>query len=305
MSVDVEDSAKSSRGVGRQRTSSDANTIIIPIEADPIIIEKPVYIPQGSSPPQPAQGRAAVEQANKQGILQPQDYEKAVIIYDYHCDFVYQIYCQPLRISDIILQPGERIVEPPFISDSERWLVGAGAHYEGEFAIQHIYLKPIQANLSATLIINTTFRTYHLILKSYSDVHMPVIRFRYPGITNPQNFIPSSGLGNTGPLLVSGDDDSTYLSNPGFLSFNYRISYGFLRKPRWLPTLVYDDGKKTYITFPESVLQTELPAVFENRSDIVNYRITRNVLVIDKLIQKVSIKLGKHTVTVEKKRSSK
>jgi type IV secretion system protein VirB9 len=295
-SVDVEKSVKTSMTPGSQKAPASPTIIYVPIEADPVIIEKPMYIPEGSAP-KPAQGRTAVERSNKEGILQPQDYEKAVIIYDYHRDFVYQVYCQPLRVTDITLQAGERIAEPPFISDSERWIVGAGAHYEADVAIQHIYLKPAAANLHASLIINTNVRTYHLILKSFSDIHMPVIRFRYPAASFPQNFIASPS--GKGPPAASGDDNS------GFLSFNYKVTYAFLSKPRWLPALVYDDGHKTYITFPETVLQTEMPTVFENRTDIVNYRMNRNVMVIDKLVEKVSIKLGKHTVVIEKKRSGK
>jgi type IV secretion system protein VirB9 len=288
-SVDLEESMKAPAAV----------TLI----HDPVIVERPVYIPQGASA-HPAQGRSAVSASNAEGIMQPQDYEKAVIVYDYHRDFVYQVYCQPLRITDITLQPGEQIVDLPFISDSERWMVGAGFHLEASVPVQHVYIKPTSPSLKASLIINTNYRVYHLILMSYSDIHMPVVRFRYWENTLPQNFsAPAAGAGPSGSFIASGGTDSSIYTDPRYVSFNYRIRYG-TKKPLWLPTVVYDDGQKTYISFPENVLQTEMPAVFENRSDIVNYRVSRNVMIIDKLVKKISVKLSRHTVVIEKKRGA-
>lgn len=170
--IDVEKNVSTSRG------QKDSPALVIPIDTDPIIVEKPVYVPSSSTPAPAAQGRNAVAASNRDGILQPSEYEKAVMVYDYHKDFVYQIYCQPLRVTDITLQPGEQIVDLPFISDSERWMVGAGFHYESNITIQHVYIKPTAANLRATLIINTNTRVYRLILMSYSDIHMPAVRFR-------------------------------------------------------------------------------------------------------------------------------
>jgi len=301
--IDVEKNVKSSDRSKKTTVTQSPAMVIVPIETEPVIVERPMYVPQGSTTPPPAQGRAAVQRSNTEGILQPQDYEKAVMVYDFHRDFVYQIYCQPVRVTDITLESGERIVDLPFISDSERWLVGAGFHYENEVPVQHVYVKPTAANLRASLIINTNVRVYHLILMSYADIHMPVVRFRYfTNITMPQNFIPNSSKSTQ--FVISGEDESIY-TDPRYLSFNYKISHGVFRKPRWLPSMVYDDGRKTYIIFPESVLQTELPAVFEHRTDIVNYRVNQNIMIIDKLIEKVSIKLDKNTVTVEKKRGKK
>lgn len=301
-SIDIEKKAAASAS-GEAGTYiapvDEAETVVaVPVETEPVIVEKPVYVPEEKAPAAPARGRAAVEASNRDGILHPQDYANAVMLYDYHKDFVYQVYCQPLRVTDITLEPGERVVEPPFISDSERWMVGAGVSYENEIPIQHIYVKPTAAALGASLIINSNFRVYHLILKSFKDIHMPVVRFRYPHNTMTQNYIRAGNV----VMSADGSEDESYYADPRFISFNYKMTWGFLRKPRWLPDIVYDDGKKTYITFPDEVLQTELPAVFEDRTNVVNYRVTNNVMIIDKLVQKISIKLGTYTVVVEKKR---
>jgi type IV secretion system protein VirB9 len=298
VSVDVQRKIHTSRRAGRQAGAGPA-VIAVPVDGEPRVIEKPVYVPPGGSPPAPARGKAAVEQAARAGTAQPEDYSRAAMLYDYHRDFVYEIYCRPLRITDLWLRPGEKATEAPFISDSERWMLGAGVSYEGAAAVQHIYIKPTTANLEATLIINTNERVYHIILRSYSALHMPIVRWRYPDAL-PQNYI-TARTGGSG-LAVPAGGEADYFADPRFLSFNYRISCGLFKKPRWFPALAYDDGKKTYITFPEETLQAELPSVFEDRADIINYRVSGNVMIIDKLIEKITVKLGSRQVVIEKKR---
>jgi type IV secretion system protein VirB9 len=261
-------------------------------------IEKPVYVPLQSDQAQrpPPSGAAAVRESNGAGIVHPSEYSRAAMVYDYHPDYVYEVYTQPLRASDILLEPGERAVEPPFISDSDRWMLGAGVSYSYGQAVQHIYVKPTEQSLEASLIINTDRRVYHIILRSFRDVHMPMIRWRYPASGMPNSYIPQPG--------VSGPQDGPPGAgvDPRFLSFNYKITYGLFQKPAWLPELVFDDGQKTYIAFPESALQRELPAVFENRRDVLNYRVVGKVMIIDKLIENITVKLEKKEIDIAKKR---
>jgi type IV secretion system protein VirB9 len=183
-------------------------------------------------------------------------------------------------------------------------MLGAGVSYENGAPVQHIYVKPTVRDLVGTLIINTDLRVYHLIIRSFADIHMPIVRWRYSKKDMPQNFAGANvGLwGAEAPRQVSARDDSSFSVDPRFISFNYKITYGIFNKPKWLPTLAYDDGRKTYVTFPESALTLELPTVFENRADIVNYHINQNVMIIDKLIEKITIKLGDKIATVEKKK---
>jgi type IV secretion system protein VirB9 len=283
--------------------------LVVPVEMPPpevqvVEVEKPVYVPEPAPAPKQAQGRAAVEAANTAGIVKPSEYSRAAMVYDYNRDWVYEVYAQPLRVCDVRLEPGEKAAEAPFVSDSERWMLGAGVSYENGVAVQHIYVKPVERGLEASLIINTDKRTYHLILRSFTDVFMPMVRWRYPSAGLPENYAaPAGGTAESAgrPPGTAAEAADTGV-DPRFLSFNYRVVYGLFNKPKWLPKLVYDDGKKTYVTFPEDVLQSELPAVFENRSDVVNYRVLRNIIIIDKLIEAVTVKMGKTEISIEKKK---
>jgi type IV secretion system protein VirB9 len=299
MTIDME---KSLNGSNTGSDGYDSYDLIAEITSqitvqppDIIVLEKPVFVPQAEAPPKPpAAGQNAVRESNRDGILLPQDYSHAAVVYEYNSDLVYEVYTQPLRVSDICLEPGELAVEAPFVSDSERWILGGGVSYENNLTVQHIYVKPASSGLSASLIINTSRRVYRLILRSYADVHMPVVRWRYTAVF-PQNYLPS-------PLSDYAEKNNPSSIDPSLLSFNYRIKHSILKKPYWLPDLVFDDGSKTYIRFPAQVLQREMPAVFENRRFILNYRVLGNLVVIDKLIEDVTVKIERTEIYITKKR---
>jgi len=277
-----------------------------PPEIITVVVEKPVFIPE-KDPTRPARPPTidSARDSVAAGTSKPSDFSHAALVYDYNEDWVYEAYAMPLRVCDIRLEPGERALEAPFVSDSERWKIGAGVSQENGTSVQHVYVKPDAANQEASLIINTDRRVYHIILRSYNSVHTPIVRWRYhSGL--PENYISSPNV-KPGSQSVPGKDVSGTESaftgvDPRFLSFNYRVNYPYFAKPSWLPELVFDDGSKTYINFPEGVLQKDMPSVFENKRDVLNYRVMGKLIVIDKLIENITIKIGRNEITISKKR---
>ncbi len=267
----------------------------IEVQSQIVYVERPVYIPASEPTSRRPVGLDSVRQSTEEGTIKPSDYSHAARIYDYDADQVYEVYCQILRTTDIHLQPGEIVIDSPFVSDTERWIIGAGVHQQNNSVVQHIYVKPKQSGLDATLIINTNMRVYHVVLKSYTNVYMPIVKWRYHNHGLPQVFAKDI----TKEIKVAAEMDTI---DPRFLSFDYKITFNVFKKPKWLPTRVYDEGKKTYITFDEQVLQMELPGIFENRNDVVNYRVQGNVIVIDKLIERITVKYKDERITIEKKK---
>jgi type IV secretion system protein VirB9 len=310
-SVDMEKRVKAESGAGRVPANPPV-LIAVPVEPQalppPVVveIERPVFIPEertGTARTTAAAagaGRAAVEASNRDGIKRPEDYSHAAMVYDFNPDWVYEVYCMPLRAGDIRLEPGERAVESPFVADSERWMLGAGVSQENGLQTQHIYVKPTAAGISASLIINTDRRVYHLILRSFSDIHMPLVYWKYPYSGLPFNFTAPAEA-RQAPAPSSGGGGDAPAPDPRFLSFNYKITYGLFKKPKWLPRHVYDDGSKTYIEFNRAVAQSEMPGIYENRNDVLNYRVYENVIVIDRLIEEITVRLGDREITVRKK----
>ena len=69
--------------------------------------------------------------------------------------------------------------------------------------------------------------------------------------------------------------------DPAYLSFDYKMSYSVFKKPYWLPTRVYDDGKHTYIVMNETVLHMTSPVLFNHKDERINYSVNKNLIVIN------------------------
>jgi type IV secretion system protein VirB9 len=77
------------------------------------------------------------------------------------------------------------------------------------------------------------------------------------------------------------------------LNFDYALKGKNLP---WKPELVFDDGRQTFIKFPEAIGATELPVLFvvtkETDTQIVNYRKKGPFFIVDRLMEKGVLKLG-------------
>ena len=152
---------------------------------------------------------------------------------------------------------------------------------------------------SATLIVITNRRVYQMELKSYADHYMPYVKWIYPQtVSDDQSWIQwQQKKENNAVLEFTGQ-------NIELCSFDYKITHS-LNKPLWCPELVYDDGKFTYIVLNKQTLQTEMPTVFIDSRKLVNTQVHKNILVINQLITKATLRLGKQKVKITKKKTSK
>lgn len=273
------------------------------IEPIVVYVEKPVYVPEGFEPlneKQRIKGYDASKASEKKATVKPEHYKNGTFYYTYNEDFVFEIYAQPYHLTDIILEDGEIVMGNPLLSEDETvWELTANVAKNpltGE-SIQHLFIKPAYAGLDSSFVIITDRRVYHFRVKSYRDTHMSMVKFKYPQTRNiwaTKNDSDAKG--------VSIENDYVTVTNPEFLSFDYKMQYGF-KKPEFLPQQVYDDGNKTYIVVNDVVLHKELPLVFNEKNEIVNYSVQKNVFIIPRLINKVTLRLGKQKVTIIKKKT--
>ncbi len=274
------------------------------IEPTVVYIEKPVYVPYVDTKSQTIekkQGLEAVKDSLKQSVIKPEHYKDGTFYYTYNENFVYEIYAQPLHLTDIILQDGEIVMGNPLLSeDASVWELTANVARNpvtGE-NIQHLFIKPAYSGLDSSFIIITDRRVYHFRIKSYKDTHMAMVKFNYP---EEKNVWATSSAGSSAKG-VSVVNEFVTMTNPEYLSFDYIMKYGF-KKPEFLPQRVYDDGNRTYVVVDDIVLHKQLPLVFNERNEIVNYTVQKNVFIIPRLINKITLRLGKQKVTIEKKKS--
>lgn len=266
----------------------------VDIQKSVVYVEKPVYYPVEKAEKQPTGKDAAMLSLDK-AVQEPKKFSGGTMFYDFDDDFVYEIYCQPYRITDVALEPGEMVLENPFLSESQVWEMGAGVSRKNGQDVQHFYLKPDISGLTTSMIIITDRRVYHFLLRSFKDCYMAMVEFEYP------NSMPYNIKTDAMAERLNAKTNALTGVDPRFLSFDYKMSYSIFRKPLWLPRRVYDDGRRTYIQMDDKVLHTQSPVLFNQRNERINYRVEKNLIVIDELVEKVTLRRGKEKVTIRKK----
>ncbi len=211
---------------------------------------------------------------------------------------IYEVHCQTYHSTIIQFEPGETMTEVPYISEPEVWKLARGIGNVENLETELLIIKPDYSGLTSTLIIVTNRRIYQMELKSHKDYYMPYVQWSYPrAVEDLPSWINKKNAENKvkTPFDFSVEDLQ-------FMSFNYSIKYNKAKKPVWTPVQVYDNGKFTYIVLDKNSLHTEVPAVFIGKREVSNKEYHNNVIVINQLIKKVTLRLGSAKVTVCKKK---
>lgn len=202
---------------------------------------------------------------------------------------LYQVHAAVGQVTDIMLQEGETLSDTGAVAagDTVRWVIGEAASGSGPGRRTHILVKPTDAGLRTNLVINTDRRTYHVELRSTASTYMASAGWSYPQddlIAVRGRIEAANAIANT---QVQGGID------PAKLDFSYRLSGS---NPPWKPVQVFDDGAKTYLLFPETIAQSELPPLFligdRNKAELVNYRVSGRYMVVDRLFSAAELRLG-------------
>jgi len=266
------------------------------VEKTIVYVDRPVYYPANEPLDKPKlKGKDAAKKSTGEATQVPERWTGGTMYYDFDPDFTYEVYCQPYRVTDLLLEPGEQVIEMPFLSEEKVWEIGAGVSRNGNVDTQHFFLKPAYSGLITAFIIITDKRVYHFLLKSFKDCYMTQVKFTYPN-TMPFTLKTDAMKENMNRLTKE-----TVGIDPKYLSFDYKMSYSIFKKPYWLPVRVYDDGSKTYIVMNETVLHMTSPVLFNHRNERINYYVDKTLIVIPELIEKVTMRVGREKVTIKKK----
>jgi type IV secretion system protein VirB9 len=215
------------------------------------------------------------------------DYFNAIVQYSYEPGTLYQVYAQPMRITDIALEPGEKILGAPASGDVVRWLLALGKSMQGGVEQWHVYLKPTRPELETNLAINTDRRSYLLELHSYEGTYMAAIVWRYPEDELARLQAQASELAGQ-------QKNSVPVVGIDALNFSYTIQV-IKGAPAWTPVQVFDDGRRTFVRFPSAMVLREAPALFvlrDSETQLVNYRVKNDTYVIDRLIDAAELRVG-------------
>jgi type IV secretion system protein TrbG len=223
-----------------------------------------------------------IEIANDLARVQPRraGYYNAVQVFSYSAGALYQIYASPGQITDIALEPGEQLTGsgPLAAGDTVRWIVADTESGSGDTRRVHIMVKPTRPAVETNLVVNTDRRTYLIELRSREKPYMPSVAWFYPEDR-------SGGSKTLPPLPIIPDIDRR------------RYRYGIEGDhPPWRPIDAYDDGRKVYVEFSPGIEQGEMPPLFvvgnDGKPELVNYRVYRNVMIVDRLFAAAELRLG-------------
>jgi P-type conjugative transfer protein TrbG len=210
------------------------------------------------------------------------------------------VICAPLYACDVALQPGEQVSQVD-VGDAPRWKVTPASSGSGENAVTHLVIKPSDVGLSTNVLVHTDRRTYNMRLISKKGSWMPIVAFTYPEDAQAQWTAFKEQRQQTTLQARTQVTDSPTVAHSN-LNFNYRI-HG--EAPNWKPIRVYSDQNKTYIQFPQTARNTEIPALVllgtGNQEQLVNYRMVEDRFVVDKIIDKAALVtgVGRHQQRVE------
>ncbi len=281
-----------------------AQAVADPPPPAPVVVHVPINGPQpGQLKPRPRDGSTApgtpiaaavgpqqiVADANRRAAQGPDrdGYFNAIVQYAFEPGSLYQVYAAPMRITDILLEPGEKIVGQPASGDIVRWVLAAAKSLQGGVEQWHVYLKPTRPELETNLAINTDRRSYMLELHSYPDTYMASVMWHYP-----QDEL--ARLQAQAAETVVESQNTAPVVSLDVLNFDYTIQV-IHGTPRWTPVQVFDDGRRTFIRFPETMRVREAPALFvlrDKETQLVNYRVRNGFYVVDRLFDAAELRVG-------------
>jgi P-type conjugative transfer protein TrbG len=165
-----------------------------------------------------------------------------------------KIVCRPMYVTDVILQPGE-IVTGVHPGDSVRWAFVPSKSGTGDAEQIHVLIKPLAADISTNVVINTDKRTYLLDLMSSAKDFMPSVSFSYPDdyLKTWDAFLMEKRKSDSSVL------SSGYSVNPEYLHLDYEIRCK--DSLRWKPLRVWDDGVKTFIQFKKGATRKSVEEI--------------------------------------------
>lgn len=210
--------------------------------------------------------------------------------FDYYKTSVYEIFAKPNHTTVLKLSNDEEVI---YVGggDKENWEVEETRG--GADNSTYLILKPLFENIQTNFNIITDKRTYFISLFSTENNYNPFVEWNYPYNTNGMQF--KNITGTTSRV----NKDINLEGNFDNLIFGYKYN----TKKSFSPLQVFNDGTKTILVMKDNLM--EAPVIYgygeDNKLSLVNFRYQGNKIIIDKVLDKLELKLGKETLLIRRK----
>lgn len=177
---------------------------------------------------------------------------------------------------------------------------------------RNIFIKPkstASAPNNVAVVTDKRTHSFRLVVLANGDARAPVYRLSVKAVPAPMataKVSPPAALAASAALVVPDVPAPTaaeliagrLTSAPEPVNSNYSIAEG-KASDDIVPTLVFDDGRFTYMRFPNN---REVPAVFHVLPDgsetLVNVRMEGELLVVDRVSRRLMLRAGSAVVGV-------
>jgi len=210
-------------------------------------------------------------------------------------------------VTDIVLDPNEAITDvasglgADCAKPDSSWCVAA------QPGGRHLFVKPkTTAGAANNIAVVTDKRThsFRFVVLADRDARQPVYRLSVKAapaaVTPPTPSMPAAALDVAEPSPPSPAEliKERLTAAPQPVNSSYSIAEG-KGSEDIVPTLVFDDGRFTYLRFPNN---REVPAVFHVLPDgsetVVNARMEGDLLVADRVSRRLMLRAGSAVVGV-------
>lgn len=216
--------------------------------------------------------------------------EKIAATFNYYKSNTYEVYTKVNFTTALKFNSDEEIV---YVGggDTENWMIDETKGGSDGSAI--IFVKPNDENLLTNLTVITNKRTYFIMLHSSKNRrYNPLVEWSYP------YEVSMKFKRKDGKAYEYNHEIKSNVKDAKDLNFGYTWS----KKYSFSPEQVYNDGVKTIIILPKQL--QESPVVYGYSEDgeltLINSRTIDNKIIIDKVVNKLQLVLGKIIVDVER-----
>ena len=225
--------------------------------------------------------------ANAAARIEPvkDGYINAIQVYPYTKGALYQLYAAVNQVTDIALEPGEKLVSVS-AGDTVRWVVGDTTSGEGKDARSTSWSSRSAPTSRPTSSSPRTGAPITWRCGPRTSTYMASVSWTYP----------ASELISLRKQRAEAEAAATAVADTGVNIEQLRFRYRIEGDAPWKPRQVFDDGAKVYIQFPSGLAQSEAPPLFvigpDGKPALVNYRVRGTTYIVDRLFAAAELRLG-------------
>lgn len=235
--------------------------------------------PERAEPVTPREAARILAEANS-GARQraaPGAFSEATLLYAWEPGAIYELQTSPDFVSTLLLEPGEVLIDIA-AADTARWSVSNTL--SGDRAL--LIVKPSAPKLKTNIVLVTDRRAYLIeAVSAAGEVYTAQAAWTYPAPPAPPP-VP--------------DPEPTPEPPPRPLHEDYVLKAPRKGPPPWMPEKVWDDGRRTFVQFPEDIAASDMPPLLIRTPEgleLVNYRIHGRRYEVDRIFTEAELRLGR------------